>query len=147
VAALAHGAALLPFWGLIGTIVIWATQKDRSRFVAFQALQALIYQVLPLLGMFVLVACTMCSFGTFFLVIPASAIVAERGGGEALIILASLLTTGLPFLVFGVGLLIWLAYLAYAIYAAVRVFQGRDFRYAVVGRWVERTMREGDGAV
>jgi len=44
-AALAHAATLLPMMGALASIVIWATQKDRSRYVAFQALQAAVYQI------------------------------------------------------------------------------------------------------
>ena len=31
-------AALAHFLGLFGALIIWATQKDKSRFVKFQAL-------------------------------------------------------------------------------------------------------------
>jgi uncharacterized Tic20 family protein len=141
-AALAHGAAILPFWGLIGAIVIWATQKDTSRFVRFQALQALIYQVLPLLGGVFFFICYFCSFGSFFLTIPLAALADQGGvgGGEVVAVIAAILTTGLPFIIFGVATLIWLAWLIYAIVGAVRVFQGQDFRYIVVGPWLERTL-------
>jgi uncharacterized Tic20 family protein len=44
-AALAHISALLPLMGVIAPIVIWATQKDKSEYVAFQALQAVVYQL------------------------------------------------------------------------------------------------------
>ncbi len=65
-AALAHVSALLPFWGVIAPIVIWVTQKDKSRFVAFQALQALAYQISMILAGFVGMACYMCSFFVMF---------------------------------------------------------------------------------
>jgi len=35
IAALANVTIVLPFWGAIGAIVIWATQKDKSTYVAF----------------------------------------------------------------------------------------------------------------
>ena len=44
-AALSHATALLPFMGVIAPIVIWVTQKDKSQYVAFQALQAMAYQL------------------------------------------------------------------------------------------------------
>jgi len=67
-AALAHASAILPFWGLIGAIVIWATQKEKSRFVGFQALQVIAYQIVLILFSFLGFGCYMCSFfGTFML--------------------------------------------------------------------------------
>jgi uncharacterized Tic20 family protein len=148
VAAMAHGAAILPFWGLIATIVIWVTQKDKSPFVRFQALQAVVYQVLPILGFLLFFLCYFCSFGGVLLTMPLSAFLGENVGETAgvVAIVTSLLSVGLPFLVFGLAILLWLAYLAYAIYAAIRIFQGHDFRYAVVGRWLDRYLGQEGGA-
>ena len=44
-AAVAHGAALLPFVGVIVPLYIWLTQQDWSKFVRFHAIQALIHQM------------------------------------------------------------------------------------------------------
>ena len=47
-AALAHASALLNVFGgvggLIAALVIWLTQREKSAWVAFQALQALVFQ-------------------------------------------------------------------------------------------------------
>ncbi len=51
-AALAHAGVLangFNLLGLVGAIVIWATQRKQSRYVADHALQALIFQVVSLL--------------------------------------------------------------------------------------------------
>src|SRR3990172_10038698 len=69
-AALAHVSALLPLMGVIAPIIIWANQKDKSEFVAFQALQAIAYQLLMVLAWFVGMGCYMLSFFTTFLTIP-----------------------------------------------------------------------------
>jgi uncharacterized Tic20 family protein len=145
-AALAHAAAILPFWGAVAAIVIWATQKDKSEFIRSQALQALIYQVLPILVGLVFFICYFCSFGGTFLIIPLTVLAQEGGGSEgiemAIVVLTTLLSVGLPFLAIGIGMLLWLVYLGYAIYAAVRVFQGNDFRYVIVGRWLDKYMTQ-----
>ena len=44
-AGLAHISAILPMMGMVAPIVIWVTQKDKSKFVSFQALQAVSYQL------------------------------------------------------------------------------------------------------
>jgi uncharacterized Tic20 family protein len=143
-AALAHGAAFLPFWGIVGAIVIWATQKDKSRFVAFQALQALFYQVLPLLGGMLFGLCYFCSFASFFLAIPITGLAGEEGEGLAAFL--AFLPMSAPFCIMGLAFLVWLAYVVYAVYAAVRVIQGQDFRYALIGRWLERYMAREEAA-
>ena len=76
-AAIAHASAILPMWGIIAAIVIWATQKNKSRFVHFQALQAAVYQVAVILGSFLLGACYMCSIFAF----PIAGMLAESGAG------------------------------------------------------------------
>ena len=43
----------------------------------------------------------------------------------------------IPFLVMGSVMLLSLALVVYGLYGAVRVLQGHDFRYAIVGRKLE----------
>ena len=50
VSALAHLTILLPLIGIIAPIIIYVTQREKSKFIAFQALQALAYQLVLLLG-------------------------------------------------------------------------------------------------
>lgn len=35
-------------------------------------------------------------------------------------------------------LLIMLVLIIYGLVAAIQTFQGKDFRYAIIGRWIER---------
>ncbi len=53
-AALAHGSAVLNLFagigGLIAALVIWMTQKEKSAWVAFHALQSLVFQAVVLGG-------------------------------------------------------------------------------------------------
>jgi tetratricopeptide (TPR) repeat protein len=44
-AGLSHGGIILSVFGLLIPVFIWITQREKSRFVAFQSLQALDYQV------------------------------------------------------------------------------------------------------
>jgi len=139
-AALAHASVILPFWGLIGAIVIWATQREKSRFVGFQALQVITYQLVLIVGGFLGVACYMCSFFLMmFLGLPIGALAAQNmatpdffGGLLAIIISA------FPFCIMGILGLVGLAYVLYGLYGAVRVLQGHDFRYAIIGRRLEQ---------
>ncbi len=130
-AALAHISVLLPMFGLIAAIVIWVTQKERSRFVAFQALQAVAFQLLLIIAWFAGMACYM---GTFFLTFFGAFAVSssQRALGPASLLFF------LPFVVMGILILLMLGFVIYGVVAAVLTFQGHDFHYALVGRWVER---------
>ena len=45
-AALAHGSVLLSFLGPLGPLGIWLSQRCKSAYVRFHALQAMGYQIL-----------------------------------------------------------------------------------------------------
>lgn len=143
-AALAHASVILPLWGLIGTIVIWATQRENSRFVGFQALQVITYQLVLIVFGFLGFGCYMCSFFGMFALMPVG-IVAAEGAPDAegvVSMLVAMLTTFFPFCVMGVIVLIGIVFIVYGLYGAARVLQGHDFRYALVGRWLERYMSD-----
>lgn len=130
-AALAHVSTLLPFIGVIAPIVIWVTQKDKSEYVAFQALQAVVYQLLMILAWFVGMGCYMLSFfGTFF-TIPF----AEANGGQVDPAVAPVFMLGfmIPFIIFGAIFLGGALFVIYGLIAAIQVFQGKDFRYIIIG--------------
>ncbi len=129
-AALAHVSVLLPLMGVIAPIVIWVTQKDRSRFVSFQSLQAIAYQLLMIAIWFLGIACYMGSIflTAFTFMLPGTPI--PSGGPPAFFFI--------PFVViFGMLALMGLMVI-YGIVAAVLTFQGKDFRYILIGQWIER---------
>jgi len=148
VAALAHAL------GPLIAIIVWATQKDKSPFVAFQSLQALVYQLTGLVGALLGMVCYMCSFvgvfGGMFAFIPLAAATegsAEGAEGFAALVgfLITMVTMFLPFAIFGLLILAILAFILYGLWAAFSVFQGKDFRYVVIGRWLERYLARNAG--
>jgi len=130
-AALAHVSALLPFMGVIAPIVIWATQKDKSEFVAFQALQAIVYQLLMIMAWFVGMGCYILSFFFTFLAIPFAG-----SGSEVDPTAVPFFITGvfIPFLVFGTIFVGGAIFIVYGLVGAISTFQGKDFRYIVIGK-------------
>lgn len=136
-AALAHSMVILPMIGLLAPILIWATQKERSSFVGFQTLQAAAYQFLEVLGYFLCMGCYM--FSTFGMMFFASFLgfAAEEA---APLVLFSLV----PFAIFPLGLLIWLAFMGYGLYGAWATLQGREFRYILIGPRVERYLSQSN---
>lgn len=132
-AALSHGAILLPFTGAIVPIVVWITQKDKSPYIAFQSLQALVYHGILILGWFIGMACYIASFITPFLGMA----VAGSGGDDAFGLFPLI-----PFGVFGLILCSGAVFLAYGLIAAILCLQGKDFRYLLIGDVLSRRLQE-----
>jgi uncharacterized Tic20 family protein len=103
-AALAHASIILNLFtgigGIIAAVVIYLVRKEQSAWVAFQALQAAVYQGVTVLA-------------TFILGIVAVALTA---------VLVGLCLFPL------IGLLV-LAALLYGCYAGYLCYQGKDFKY------------------
>lgn len=117
-AMLAHFSILLNlvtgFLGTVAAMVIYLVYRDRSRVVAYQALQALIFQLIAWIvaGLVAIVLWTL------------SGILAVICIGVLLIPLALFFS------------LIPLAALIYGVVGGVQTYEGRDFRYWLVGDWV-----------
>jgi uncharacterized membrane protein len=53
------------------------------------------------------------------------------------------ITTLIPFLVLGMMVVIGIAFIIYGVIGAIRASQGKPFRYAIIGKRVERFMQAG----
>jgi uncharacterized Tic20 family protein len=139
-AALAHVSAVLPFMGIIAPIIIWATQKDKSEFVAFQALQAVAYQLLMILAWFVGMGCYMLSFFSIFLTIPFA-----DGSSEVDPTVSPFFVVGflVPFIIFGVIFIGGAVFIIYGLVGAIATFQGKDFRYLMIGNRLANYLNRG----
>jgi len=132
-------AALAHFLGAIVALIVWATQKDRSRFVRFQSLQALAFDGLVM-------ACSMlvsfCSVAAMFagMVGLMSSLFNAPASAENFpyfFIIPSMMPFGIFILVLPFSLTIFLIRLV----ATLSVLSGRDFRYPILGRKVEEFTR------
>jgi uncharacterized protein len=135
-AALSHISALLPLMGVIAPIVIWVTQKDKSRYVAFQALQALVYQLSMVVAWIVGMGCYMLSFIGMFAFIPFTSSGTSQPASPLIIT-----TFFIPFIVLGIMLIGGLAFIVYGVIGAILAFQGKPFRYVLIGTQVEKFMQ------
>jgi hypothetical protein len=129
-AALAHVTAILPMMGIIAPIVIWATQKEKSEYVAFQALQAIVFQLTMVLAWFAGMALYMGSFFATFLGM------ASAGSSKSIPIFFFV-----PFVVMGCMMLGTLVFIVYGLIGAAMVLQGKDFRYIVIGDQLKRYLQ------
>lgn len=134
-AALAHTTVILPMMGMLGAIVIWATQKEKSRYVAFQALQAVVYHIVMILSAFLTGVCYMCSIFVFPLAVPLGLATTDSATGEVspLFFLPMLI----PFAVIGLAGLLWVGLVVYGLAGAASALQGKEFRYLLIGRRLE----------
>ena len=129
-AALAHASTLLPMMGVIAPIIIWVTQKEKSKYVAFQSLQALAFQLTMMLAWFVGMGCYMMSFFGMFLLIPFSSSSSNTRNLDPVSGMGFLL----PFLVMAFISIGALFFIGYGIVGAVNTFQGKPFRYVIIGK-------------
>jgi uncharacterized protein len=124
-ATLAHVSALLNVFsgigGLIAAFVIWLTQREKSAWVAFHALQALVFQAA------VLVVTTLIVGGVW---------VAGFLVSFATVGFGTLVAVPVMILVFFAGFAMVAAGMVYSCYGAYQVNQGREFRYIWVGNWL-----------
>ena len=144
-AALAHTSVLLTVvlgvaggigW-LVGPAValaIYFGYRDKSRFVAFHAMQSCIYQVAGVVLYVILGAVLGACVAAAWSVSGALAVVLVG----LLLMPFALLLTLLMVLVLVCAPFVWLGY---GLYAAYQVYQGRDFRYRLVGDFVEREVK------
>jgi len=142
-AALAHASVLLTFIlgvttgglavivGALVPLIIWLAFRDRSRFVAFHAIQASVFQLASVVAWIgLLVVGAVILIPTWIVTILLSLVLI----GLLLLPVVLILTIALP-----TALAIMpLAALVYGLYGAFEVYGGRDFRYWLVADWIEQ---------
>ena len=134
-AGLAHGSILLaPFTsglgGIVAALVIWALQKEKSAWVAGQALQALVYQALAFLVPMV----AWCCWGALWTLLILIPIAGNPAAYETT--LPAGFWVGLGLMI--IPLALWGLTILYGLWAAVRTFSGHYFKYIIIGQWLDR---------
>lgn len=121
-AMLAHLGVLVNLVsGILGPLVpliIYLLYKDRSRYVAYQSLQALIFQLIWWIGGGILTGIAWTITGILSAVLIG-----------LLCIPIALVISAMP-----------LVALVYGIIGGVQTYQGQDFKYWLVGDWVRGTL-------
>ena len=123
---LSHLAILIPNIGMIAPIVVWLTQKDKSRFIRYHAIQAIFFQLL------------------FFVLLMLSVFIGIILMAVSLIFLNAD-TVGEPGALFWISMVImnfyfplWFIFSIYAIVAGIKSFRGKKFRYLIIGKIIEK---------
>ncbi|HEX7972834.1 MAG TPA: DUF4870 domain-containing protein, partial [Anaerolineales bacterium] len=118
-AMLAHLSILVNlftgFLGPVAALLIYLALKDRSRYVAYQAMQSFVFQLVAWIGGGIL------------------AVIAWAVSGALAVVLIGFCLMPIALVIS----LIPLAALVYGVIGAVQTNQGQDFRYWLVGDWVK----------
>lgn len=123
-AMLAHLSILLNlvtgFLGLLAVLIIYLVYRDRSRYVAYQSLQALIFQLIWWGGASLLAGLLWAISGILSIVLV----------GICLMPIACVFS------------LVPLGALVYGTVGAIDTSQGKDFQYWLIGDWVRGTLTD-----
>ena len=121
-AMIAHLGVLLNLaTGFLGAVVplgIYMIYKDRSRYVAYQALQALIFQLIWWIGGSVLAGIAWTITGVLSAILIG-----------LLCIPFACIFSAMPLVALG-----------YGIYGGIQSSQGQDFKYWLIGDWLRSTL-------
>jgi uncharacterized Tic20 family protein len=121
-AMLAHLSVLLNlvtgFLGVAVPLVIYLIYKDRSRYVAYQSLQALIFQLIWWVGGGFLTGVTWAITSVLSAVVIG-----------ILCIPIACVISAMPLFALG-----------YGVYGGIQASQGKDFKYWLIGDWVRGTL-------
>lgn len=131
-AALAHGLVLTNFVGAVGAAVIYAVYRDKSRYVAFQAAQAAVYQ---LVAFFLTMGCWVCWTVAYMGSLTPLMANPNAYADPPWFFWVGMASMALPFIFMG-------AIFVYGLWGAVRTLQGRAFRYILIGPWVEHFLQD-----
>lgn len=127
--------ALAHMFGPLAAIIVWAIQKDKSRFVKFQALQALAFDGVATITMGIFFFCIFSviilgMFGAVFTILndPLSS-----DGFTPFFFLSFMF----PFMIFGCALPFSLGLLIVRLVASIAILNGRNYRYPILGKWLD----------
>lgn len=128
-AALAHGSVVMQGMGIVVGILVYINQRGKSQYAAYQALQAAVYQLINL----IIVGALWVIWGVFyaFAMIPIINSSANNAAPPPLFWI-SFGSMVIPFIVM-------LVVVVAGLWAALRTWQGKEFRYPVLGHWLEHS--------
>ncbi len=121
-----HLSILIPNIGIIAPIIIWVTQKEKSRFVKFNAIQAIFFQ---LVFFALLILSVFAGIVLMFASLPAITRNPDAAPGVLFWVSVGIMNLYFP---------LWIIFGIYAVVAAVKSFKGKIFRYLIIGRMVQK---------
>ena len=138
-ASMGHFCVIYPLWGLFVPVAVLVTQGGRSRYLKFQALQTIVFQVATALVTLILGIIT-------FVVLLSALLPFALAKNPAEPPIESLLGAMLFLVCLGVLILVVPLFQILGQWAGLRVLQGHDYRYPLVGRLVENWLAKREAA-
>jgi len=129
-ASMSHFCIIFPLTGLLVPIVLWAAGRGPSRFMKFQSLQAIVFQAISSLVSIVLGGIALVIFGA----IVISVVLAPSLNQPPI---ESLFGIFIFLICLAVMLLIIPLFQILGQWAGLRILQGHDYRYPILGRLLE----------
>lgn len=120
--------------GIILPIIVWAIQKDKSRFTRFHSLQAIWFHVLYFAAIIIFV---FLFVGLMFAGLLGGGMMMGSGGrdpGPEMPAIAVILMIGFYIALFG----LIIGVIAYSIYMAIKTYKGELVKYPIVGKIIYR---------
>ncbi len=130
-ALLSHLSILIPNIGILVPVIIWLTNKEKSDFLKFHALQAIFFQLIffILMMLFIFIGVIMMLAAIPWFELSSSP---EPG-------ILFFLSMVFMFMYFP----LWIIFGIYAIIASIKSYTGKIFKYALIGKIVERKVYKG----
>jgi uncharacterized Tic20 family protein len=126
-AAISHAGVIVSGPGILVGIVIWLTQREKSPYAARQGMQAAVYQ---LLGFLVLIALWLL-WGIFYFLTFIPIIMNPNQYQDAP---PPIFFVGMGAMIIPFGFMI--VWALYGLWGAFICLQGRDFNYAIIGKYL-----------
>lgn len=128
-AAMGHFAVILPIWGLLAPAWLWISHKSHSPWLKFQSAQTAIYQVVVTVLHFGLV------FVSTFFAFGSMVLFAALAESSEMVVIVGLMA--MTCLLGCTGLIVPLFHIL-GQWAGLQTLRGRDFKYPLVGGWMEK---------
>ena len=132
--------ALAHLFGPFVALVVWSIQKDKSRFVRFQALQALAFDVILVVVTGIVFFCLLGVmfigvFGPIFNSISSTPSPDQVG-------LFFMVPFMFPFMLMACIFPFSLVIMAVRLVASISVLNGRNYQYPILSKWLENFLAE-----
>ena len=125
-ALLCHLSIFIPNIGMLAPIIIWVTNKEKSDFVRFNALQAIFFQLIFFIFMMLFM---FAGIILMLVAIPWYDLSSNAEPGTLFFLSMVFMFMFFP---------LWIIFGIYAAVASVKSYKGKMFKYAIIGRIIER---------
>jgi uncharacterized Tic20 family protein len=130
-AALCHISIIFSTMGVIVPIVIYINARERSKPLAFQAMQSMLYHVACIVWAIVYTVAWTIIFLAFTGIFGA---VVSTGPEEAFAVMFTVIMVAFVVLLFAGLFIVYVL----GIVGAIQTIRGRMFKYPLIGNWLEQ---------